>query len=39
LAIKTLPAKIWQRRIQSTAPAASISTGNGTIGGCGKVPL
>jgi putative ABC transport system substrate-binding protein len=32
LATKTLPAKIWQRRIQSTAPAASISTGNGTTG-------
>jgi hypothetical protein len=26
-----LPAKIWQHRIQPTAPAAPISTGTGTI--------
>ena len=34
-----MPAKIWQRRIQSTAPAASISTGNGTIGRFHKTVL
>ena len=34
-----LPAKIWQHRIQPTAPAAPISTGIGTIRAAGKSEL